>query len=62
MAKDWIKKATRNKGALHRDLGVKPGQKIPAKKLKKAEHSKNKKTAARARLAEELKGFNKRRK
>lgn len=58
MAKDWIKGATKNKGALHRDLG----EKIPAKKLKKAEHSKNKKTAARARLAEELRGFAKKKK
>lgn len=57
--KNWIAGATKNKGALHRSLGVPAGKKIPAGKLKKAEHSKNKKVAARARLAEELKGFRK---
>lgn len=59
MAKNWIKGAIKKPGALHKALGVKKGEKIPEKKLKKAEHSKNKKMAARARLAEELKGFNK---
>lgn len=59
MAKNWIAGATKNKGALHRDLGVPEGKKIPKKKLAKAEHSKNKKTAARARLAVELGSFRK---
>lgn len=60
MAKNWIAKATsKNKGALHKELGVKKGEKIPEKKLKKAEHSKNKTEAKRARLAEELKSFRK---
>ena len=53
----WIQDTHMKKGALHRELNVKAGEKIPAKKLKKAEHSKNKKLAKRARFAEELKGF-----
>lgn len=56
--KKWVGKAfSKNKGALHRELGVKPGKKIPEKKLEKAEHSKNKKEAKRAKLAEEAKHF-----
>lgn len=35
MAKNWIAKATKNKGALHRALGVPEGKKIPASKLAK---------------------------
>ena len=60
MAKEkWIQDMHMKKGALHKDLGVKPGKKIPEKKLEKAEHSKNPKTAKRARLAETLKGLRK---
>lgn len=59
MAKDWIQGAVKHKGALRKSLHVKKGEKIPAKKLEKAEHSKNKKTAARARLAVELGKFRK---
>lgn len=33
MAKNWIKGAIKKPGALHKALGVKPGKKIPAKKL-----------------------------
>jgi hypothetical protein len=55
----WIQKAIKHPGALHKELGVKAGKKIPEKKLEKAEHSKNKKEAKRARFAEELKGFRK---
>lgn len=56
MAEKWIQKATaKHKGALRASLGVKAGHDIPASKLKKAEHSKNKTTAKRARLAETLK-------
>ena len=36
MADKWIAGATKNKGALHRKLGVPEGQKIPAKKLAQA--------------------------
>jgi hypothetical protein len=59
MAKDWIKGAIKHPGALHKELGVPKGKKIPASKLKKAEHSKNPTTAKRAHLAETLKGFHK---
>jgi len=59
MGKDWIKGAIRHKGALHKELGVKPGEKIPASKLAKAEHSKNPLERKRANLAKTLKGFHK---
>ena len=59
MAKNWIKGAIKHKGALHETLHVPKGQKIPASKLKKAEHSKNHTTAKRAHLAETLKSFHK---
>lgn len=59
MSKDFIQRAIKHKGALHRELGVKAGAKIPDKKIRKAEHSKNKTLAKRARFAEELKGFRK---
>jgi len=41
-----------SKGGLHRSLGIPLGQKIGAKRIAAATHSKNKKTAAEARLAE----------
>lgn len=41
MAEKWIAKATKNKGKLHRKLGVPEGKKIPAKKLAKAAKSKS---------------------
>ncbi len=50
----WIKGAIRHPGALHRELGVPEGKKIPAKKLAKAAH-KSGKEGERARLAETLK-------
>lgn len=36
MAEKWIQKAIKHKGALHEELGVPKGKKIPAKKLKAA--------------------------
>lgn len=58
--KNFIAGAIKKPGQLHRDLGVPQGQAIPAKKMKEAESGKyGKKTAQRARFAEELKGFNK---
>jgi len=59
MAKKWIQKAIKKPGALHKDLGVPKGKKIPASKLKKAEHSKNPKVRKRAALAETLKKLHK---
>ena len=53
----WLHKAIKHPGALHRDLGVPQGKKIPAAKLAKATHSSNPKVAERARLAETMKGF-----
>jgi len=55
--KDWISGAIKRPGALHEALHVKQGQKIPASKLEKAEHSSNKRIRAEANLAKTLKGF-----
>jgi hypothetical protein len=57
MSENWIKGALSKKGSkgkLHRELGVKEGEKIPAKKLSKAEHSKNPKIRKEANLAKTL--------
>jgi hypothetical protein len=60
MAKEkWIQGMHMKKGALHEELGVKKGKKIPEKKLEKAEHSKNPKLKKRAILAETLKKMHK---
>lgn len=63
MSKDkWIQKALSkpsSTGALHRELKVPQGKKIPASKLKAAEHSKNPTERKRANLAETLKDFKK---
>ena len=59
MAKDkWIQGAIKKPGALHKELGVPEGKKIPEKKLKAAA-KKPGKEGQRARLAETLKGFKK---
>ena len=55
----WIAGATKNKGALHRELHVPEGQKIPAKKLAKAAHSRNPTERKRADLAKTLEGLRK---
>lgn len=47
------------KGALHEQLNVPEGKKIPSAKLKKAEQSKSPLLAKRAHLAETLKGLKK---
>ena len=57
--KDWIADATKNKGALHRALGVPSDKKIPDKKLDKALHSKSTKIKKEASLAKTLKSFHK---
>ena len=59
MANKWIQKAIKHPGALHKELGVKKGEKIPEKKLEKASHSKNKTLARRANLAKTLSGLRK---
>lgn len=57
--KNWIAGAIKHPGALRKSLHVKEGEKISESKLKKAEHSKNPKTAKRAHLAETLKKMHK---
>lgn len=57
--KNFIQDMHMKKGALHQELGVPKGQKIPETKLEKAEHSKNPKLRKRAVLAETLKGLSK---
>lgn len=56
MAKNWIAGAIKKPGALHKELGVPQGKKIPAGKLAAAA-KKGGKEGKRARLAETLKGF-----
>lgn len=53
----WIAGAIKNKGALHRELGVPADKKIPERKLEKAAHSKSPTLKRRAILAETLKSF-----
>lgn len=52
----WIQGAIKKPGALHEQLGVPMGEKIPAKKLAAAA-KKPGKLGKRARLAETLKGL-----
>lgn len=60
MSKYFIKEAIKHPGKLHHELGVPEGKKIPAKKLEKAEHSKNITIRREANLAETLKKLRKR--
>ena len=53
----WIEKATKNKGLLHKHLGVPESKHIPSGKLEKAEHSKNPKFAKEANMAATLKAI-----
>lgn len=55
---NWIAGAIKKPGALHKELGIKAGNKIPAKTLAHAAE-KGGKEGQRARLAETLKGFHK---
>jgi len=55
---NWIAGAIKKPGALKKELGVKKGEKIPAKKLAAAARKPGKE-GQRARLAETLKGFKK---
>ncbi len=54
--KKFIQEAIKHPGALHKDLGVPQGKKIPVKKLKAAE-KKGGVVAKRAHLAETLRKF-----
>ena len=58
MAKKWIQKAIKHPGALHRQLGVPMGKKIPAGKLAAAA-AKGGTLGRRARLAKTLKKMHK---
>lgn len=51
---NWIAKATKNKGGLHRALRVKEGEKIPAKKMAKAAKSGSPKVKKEVALAKTL--------
>lgn len=57
--KHWIDKAIKHPGALHEELGVPKGEKIPESKMDEALHSDNPEEKKRAEFAEELKGFHK---
>ena len=56
--KKWIQGAIKKPGALHKELGVPEGKKIPEKKLKAAAKKKGVE-GKRARLAETLKKMKK---
>lgn len=56
--KNWIAGAIKKPGALHKEMGVPAGKKIPEKKLEKAAKAPGK-LGKRARLAETLKSFKK---
>ena len=58
MAKNFIQAAIKKPGALHKELGIAEGKKIPAKTLAKAA-KKGGKLGQRARFAETLKGLRK---
>ena len=58
MAEKWIQKMHMKKGALHKELGVPEGKKIPVKKLNAAA-KKGGVEGKRANLAKTLKGFKK---
>lgn len=57
--KNWIKDAIKRPGALHRELHVHEGKKIPAKKLAKAANSANPRLRKQATLARTLSGLRK---
>ena len=59
MAEKWIQKAIKKPGALHKQLGVPMGKKIPASKLAAAAE-KGGKLGKRARLAQTLSHMQKR--
>lgn len=56
MAEKWIQKAIKKPGALHKELGVPQGKKIPADKLAAAA-KKPGKVGQRARFAKTLRGM-----
>jgi len=59
MAKKWIKEATKNKGGLHRSLGIPEGKNIPEDMIRQAA-KRGGKVGKQARLAVTLKRLRKR--
>ncbi|MGH8369399.1 MAG: hypothetical protein ACRESC_00325 [Gammaproteobacteria bacterium] len=59
--KKFIQAAIKHPGALHAELGVPQGKKIPASKLAAAAHAPGK-MGQRARFAQTLRGFGAKRK
>lgn len=59
MAEKFIAKAIQNPGYLHRATHTPMGEKIPQKKIDKAEHSSNEHLRKAAHLAETLSTFHK---
>lgn len=57
MAKNWISGAIKHPGGLHKALGIKQGEKIPADKLAKAKKSPNEHIRRMANLASTLATF-----
>lgn len=57
--KNFIQKAIKHKGALHKELHVKQGEKIPQSKLRKALKSSNPRMRKQAVLARTLSGLRK---
>jgi hypothetical protein len=57
-AKNWIQGAIKKPGALHQQMGVPKGKKIPADRLAAAAKAPGK-LGRRARLAQTLKSFSK---
>tara|TARA_R100000963_G_C4630139_1_gene95429 strand:+ start:913 stop:1125 length:213 start_codon:yes stop_codon:yes gene_type:complete len=51
MAAKWIKKAIKKPGALRKEMGVKEGEKIPAKKLQSEETRLRKKGEGEKKLS-----------
>lgn len=56
--KKWVQKAIKKPGALHKEMGIPQGKKIPKAKLDAAA-KKGGKLGKRARLAETLRGMKK---
>jgi hypothetical protein len=56
MSEEWIQKAVKRPGALHKQLGIPADKNISAKALNKASKAPGK-FGQRARLAKTLKGF-----
>ena len=57
--KNWIAGAIKHPGALHKELHVPIGKKIPAKKMAKAAKSSNPKIRKQVTLARTLSGMRK---